>query len=511
LGGCAQPNYKKEADEQVYSVIDQKWQKKFGEKVNYRISDVEPSPNDIQVELAVPPSGVLTLPEAVAVATGHNREYQAQREALYVVALDLNLIRHDFETQFFGGFSGGYGADRNDDAYGAEAILGFNQLLAHGTRISAQVGAAWVDVLSGNLQSGLATVLTATVTQPLLRGSDPRVVQENLTQAERDTLYQIRLFNRFRKSFVVSVITQYYQVLQMLDAVKNAEDNCRVLSEVYDRVEKLTAAGRLPKFELNRAAQDRLRALDALAQAQREYKQALDEFKITLSLPTTAEFQLDATELEALKAKEMVYPDFPEAEVVEAALYRRLDVANSFDAILDAQRKVYVAADGLGADLNLVSFINTISHRRGDRRTLGFLREEYALDVELGLPLDRAVEQNIYRKALITLNQRLREYEQAADTVRLEVRQAYRDVQTATERYQVQLARLKVGQKRFDDTFLLLQYGRASSRRALNAQDDLFDAQNAATQALVDYTVATLNFYRDTGVLQVRPDGMWER
>jgi hypothetical protein len=45
----------------------------------------------------------------------------------------------------------------------------------------------------------------------------------------------------------------------------------------------------------------------------------------------------------------------------------------------------------------------------------------------------------------------------------------------------------------------------------LDAQGDLFDAQNTATEALVAYTVATLNFYRDTEVLGVRPDGMWER
>jgi len=66
-----------------------------------------------------------------------------------------------------------------------------------------------------------------------------------------------------------------------------------------------------------------------------------------------------------------------------------------------------------------------------------------------------------------------------------------------------------LARKRFEKSSLLLKYGRASSRRILNAQDDLYDAQNAATAALVNYTVATLNFYRDTGVLQVRPDGMW--
>ena len=69
---------------------------------------------------------------------------------------------------------------------------------------------------------------------------------------------------------------------------------------------------------------------------------------------------------------------------------------------------------------------------------------------------------------------------------------------------------LQLAQKRFENTFLLLQYARANTRDVLDAQDDLFDAQNAATQALVDHTIATLSFYRDTGVLQLRPDGMWE-
>jgi len=55
------------------------------------------------------------------------------------------------------------------------------------------------------------------------------------------------------------------------------------------------------------------------------------------------------------------------------------------------------------------------------------------------------------------------------------------------------------------------QYGRVSSHRVLDAQKDMFDAQNAATEALVNYMVATLNLYRDTEVLQVRPDGMWEK
>lgn len=512
LSGCARHDYKAEADEKVYKIIDQKWRKEFGSQVNFKISDTEPSPNDIQIVKAIPASGVLTLPQAVAIATAYNREYQLEKELLYTTALDLRLARHEFEPWVFGGASGGYNADRNDEAFGVETNFGFNQLLAAGTRIGINIAAAWVDVFTGNLSGGLASVLSANLTQPLLRGSDRIVVLENLTQAERDTLYQVRSFNRFRKTFVVSVISQYYWVLQKSDAVKNAQEHYNTMQWLYKRVEKLANAGRVPRFfELHRVHQDKLNAEDAYIQAQKEYKQALDEFKITLSLPTTAEFELDDGELEALRAAEMTYPDFSEAEVIEAALGQRLDLANSVDAIVDAERKVLVAADSLGADANLVAAANAISARRANRRTLGPLRKEYDFGLELNLPLDRVAEQNVYRKALITYNQRQREYEEAGDRVALEVRKAYRDLTEAAERYRVRSESLALARKRFKATSLSLQYGRASSRRVLNAQDNLFDAQNAATEALVNYTVATLNFYRDTGVLQVRPDGMWEK
>jgi outer membrane protein TolC len=510
LTGCMERNYKKEADAKVYKIIDQKWKEDYGSKANYKISDTPAAPDDIQVERAVPSSGVLSLSQAVALATAHNREYQTRKEELYIRALDLSLTRHEFDRIYFWTGSGGYSGDHNDEVIGREASFGFNHLLASGARISTRLTTAWVDVLSGNLESGLATLLNVSIIQPLLRGGDRKVVLENLTQAERDTLYEVRSFNRFRKEFVVSVVSQYYGVLELLDQVENARKNYNSLIRIQRRIEKLAGSGRVPLFELDRVNQERLSAFDLYIQAQKRYEQALDEFKITVNLPTTAEFRLDENELGSLRAREMSIPDFSEAEVIEAALLRRLDMANSADAVIDAQRKVYVAADALRGELNLVGGANALSERKADRTRLQPLREEYNLGFELDMNLDRVPEQHVYRKALITFNRSQREYDLAADTVRLQVRQAYRDLKEAAERHQVQLESLELAEKRFNKTYLLLQYGRANSRRVLNAQEDLFEAQNTATQTLVDYTIATVNFYRDTGILHVRPDGMWE-
>ena len=80
--GCRSLEHSKaKADEEVYHIIDSKWQDSFDSKVNYRINDVPASANDVQIENTVSPSNVISLAEAVAMATAHNRAYQTQKEA----------------------------------------------------------------------------------------------------------------------------------------------------------------------------------------------------------------------------------------------------------------------------------------------------------------------------------------------------------------------------------------------------------------------------------------------
>jgi len=340
LAGCGSKHYKQDADERAYAAIDAKWEDRFGSRANYRISDVAPSAGDIQIEKVIPASGVLTLPRAVALATAHNREYQTQKELLYTSALELRLVRHDFETYLFGGGRAFYSGDGTDEAIALEANVGFNRLLATGTQIAAQVATAWTEVLLGTGDSGLSSLFMASVTQPLLRGSDPAIVLERLTQAERDLLYQIRAFNRFRKTFAVRVISEYYEALELRDLAQNAADHYRAVAALHSQVVTLSSAGRLPLLEADRLRQRMLQMRDRMILAQKEYERFLDQFKITLGLPTTVEFEIDAGVLEALAESGIPDSDIAVAKAVEAALCRRLDMTKHADAVRDAQRAV---------------------------------------------------------------------------------------------------------------------------------------------------------------------------
>ena len=112
---------------------------------------------------------------------------------------------------------------------------------------------------------------------------------------------------------------------------------------------------------------------------------------------------------------------------------------------------------------------------------------------------------------LAGIDSRLLGDEESVDQIKLSVRQAYRDLSETAESYRIQKVGLELALKRLDREKLLLEYGQGTVRLLLESEDAIVSAQNSVTTALVNHMVTKLNFFRDIGVLQVKPDGMWEQ
>ena len=507
-----------QTDAAVYKIIDDAWDERYGSQANYTIDSADPNHTVRDIELGV--LDQLTLSTAVTLATTQNRDYKTEKENLYLTALEQTDIRHLYEPMPFAGGEGGYYKDGPVEGAGAYAGAGFEQLLATGARISTDISLGWVDILSGDIRSGFSTIATAAITQPLLRGAGRKIALENLTQAEQNTLYQIRSFNRFRKEFVTEIMTDYYRLLQLNDERINAWDYYFALAEMQKKLKKRTVAGKLPRYELEQADQDRLNAMSDYVRAQKDYDDALDAFKLRLAIIPSTSIQLDMNELIALRESVGADIALSPQQAVEIALDQRLDLANVNDGILDAERKVDVAADAIRAELNLIGIANpqnpsgrasVPSRSLSNGTDLELTRDRYAAALQLDLPIDRLFEKNEYRRSLITLMQQQRQYLQASDTVVLEVQTSHRRMNEARQRYQIEQKSTQLAEKRTANTLLLLQYGRANTRDTLDAREDYLDAKNAETEALVDYAIATLEFFRDTEIMKIKPDGMWEK
>jgi len=447
---------------------------------------------------------VITLEEAFLIAAENSREFQSQREDVYLAALDLTLARHGFSNRFTAILSGGVTqSDSDSRSANSSGEGGVARKLARGGNLALSLGLTATKIVSGSLDSSVISALDAELVQPLLRNAGREVALEGLVQAERDVIYQVQAFARFRQAFAVTIIGEYYDVLELQAVVRNEFSNYQSLVKSRRRAEAMEDAGRLPKIQLGQTQQNELRARNRWILAQQQYQSALDRYRVRLGLPTDAVLDLDWREFEELQAAGPGEEPLRTRPAVQVGLERRLDHLVAKGRVSDSERKVEVAKNGLKADLDLTFTAGVESRRPNKAADLRFRNGRYTAGLSLGLPIDRVQERNTLRESEINLERSRRALEASEDQVKLEVRGALRKLSRTRESYGIQQLAVELAQRRVDGANLLFEAGRAETRDLLEAQDALVEAQNSLTRALVDHTVARLEFLRDTGQLEV--------
>jgi hypothetical protein len=180
---------------------------------------------------------LINLEQAVELGMFNSREYQDRREDLYLAALPVTAERFSFAAQFFAteqavylyagreaaaggvgtGIAGGTGLGVGGGILGAttpstnqwalSSNVGFTKLFPTGAVLLYRLANQTVFNLSSSAQQSLSSIsnMSLDIVQPLLRGGGRAVTLEPLTLAERNLLYEIRSFARFRKEFFVSI------------------------------------------------------------------------------------------------------------------------------------------------------------------------------------------------------------------------------------------------------------------------------------------------------------------
>jgi len=477
----------------------------------------------------------ITLMQALQIAARNNREYQQAKESVFVTALDLDLESQDFRNTYAGLLSGALSHDEG----GARPVGGgvaageasWSRRFRSGAALTGRLGVDLAKLLTRGYGSSLGMFADASISVPLLRGAGKHIVTERLTQAQRDVIYALYSLQRHKRSLAVQVATDYLGVLQQADQIDNAVENQKRVARAAQRSARLGQAGRLPKTQVNQARQDELRARDRVLTARNTHQRSLDAFKLTLGLPTDARIALDRRELSKLidQAKAALAAgaaagekapvkrgkmELPVEEAVKLALDNRLDLRTAQGRVLDAQRGVVVATDGLKADLTL-----TAGMAMGAGRGLGdagadnaHLRPEkgvYSGAVTSDLPWKRTAERNAYRTSYIALEQAARDVQELEDRIKLSIRNALRTLARTRQSFAIQSSAVELASTRVKSTELFLEAGRAAIRDVLESQEALVQTQDALTEALVDYRIAELELQRDMGVLEVDEKGLW--
>jgi len=488
----------------------------------------------------------ISLVDALQIAARSSPDYQTSKEQVFQSALALDLRRNDFRTILTTRADGSLTRDveARETSLAAGGTVGVARTLKNGLDISTALAIDLVKLLPGTF--GRTLSVDPSVSIPLLRGAGRHIVTEPLTQAEREVVYQMWDFERFKRTFAVDIAQRYYGVLRQMDSLKNSENNYRSAIQSARWSRRQADAGRIPEIQVDQAVQRELSSRNGWISSQEGLKNSLDSFKASIGLPPDALIELDPNDLAQLRERaeeyvkamreaskagttEIVPPadapvtliapskeeagqyEIDESVAVRLALENRLDLHIANGEVYDAQRRVVVAADALKATLNVGAGARLVANDNDG--TLGFETHEYSGLLTLDLPIDeksRVSERNTYRNSLISLERATRNVQDLEDQIKLSIRGELRTLLESRESLKIQAQSVVVAEKRVNSAQLFLEAGRAEIRDLLEAQDALLSARNQLTSAVVNYRVAELQLQRDLDLLTITKEGLWQ-
>ena len=539
LGGCLSPEKaERDADETAVALASSFWRERMGGTNDFDIARpadalalkvaleavrrgdtnavfprVESAP-----ALSLDSNGVvrLSLNDALAVGARNNRRYQTLKESVYSKALALDDQLYAFDSTFTGFILGALAGNPEATKASAEAGAGVSRKFEQGATIAGNMAIDVAKMIREDWHS-LGWTGDLTVNVPLLRGSGRDIVREPLTQAERDLAYAILAFARYRETYALSLAKAYFGVLRNAQTHRNSGDNEKRLEQNWKRAEMMFRAGRMDRIQTDQAKTDLLNARRDVITSLQSYEDALDSFKMLLGFSPETPFALDDEELRRLeKAMEReaasstdALAEYPSEEAsLFLALQYRYDHAVVEGEMIDAERKVKVAADALRADLSVEGGVDYAAKRRQHAASIDDATDTKAR-IRFSLPWDRRRERNAYRRALITRDQAVRVFEEDADAIKNEVRAARRALAAARVLYSNKVEAYKTACMRVEANDLFMQSGRSSMRDILEAESALLSARNALCSAVIEWWTGDLSLRTAMGSLTMGENGRW--
>jgi hypothetical protein len=213
-------------------------------------------------------------------------------------------------------------------------------------------------------------------------------------------------------------------------------------------------------------------------------------------------------------------------ESVQMALENRLDLKNVQAEVMDARRRVEVAANALKSvlDLEFAADFRTPSLAAFETDPFDFTGDlsDFNVGLSFDTPIDQIQERNIYRTALIAYQQARREYMLFEDLVKQDVRSEWRQLEVLRRNLETARQALRISVALFDSAveqaFAPPRVGQQPStgtgglqgQNIQQALSSILNAQDNIIGIWVSYEQSRLNIYRDMGIMDVGPDNVWE-
>ena len=284
----------------------------------------------------------INLEQALQLALINSREFQTQRETLYLAALPVTTEQFNFLPQFMATqdairqWSGEGSINGPSNQWELNSGVGVSQNFLTGASLLLKLANQTVVDVSSSKGVTLSTPnVVFDISQPLLRGGGMAVALEPLTQSERDLLYEVRRFARYNKEFFVqiaggpgvgapglaatlvqstflsssdsgvvrapaTVVGYMPTVLRKLNIellYRNVDD----LDELLKFYREFAKGGGLSPLQVDQVEQQLLDARTQVLAQEIIYLDSIEQFKLQLGLPTDLPLELNAEVLQDLR------------------------------------------------------------------------------------------------------------------------------------------------------------------------------------------------------------------
>jgi outer membrane protein TolC len=254
----------------------------------------------------------LALEDIVDLALINSRDYQTAKETLYDVALTLSLERYDFFLKF----ATAEGSNHTDVEYTHNREAGVTEdTLKIPTKITGdKVLATGGDllarfandvVLTFNGPSGFAADIGSDLFLDISQSVFQRDIRfEELTQAERDVVYGVRNFARFRRAFFLARADEYYKLLLAYREIEIRSQDYFSNLRAFNQGEAELRAGKQSRIEVDQFEQTALSSRSTLIGRCNTLEENLDSLKLSMGLPPELPLNLDLSELDHLTLRD---------------------------------------------------------------------------------------------------------------------------------------------------------------------------------------------------------------
>ncbi len=272
---------------------------------------------------------VIDLERAVDLAFIHSTNYQAQKEELYLSALDVSLERFGFDGQLTTGFSsffrtqgrlapGGSSSTLTNSVGSNGGGLNWRKLGVTGTNFAVGLANTVLWNFAGARTQTATSLIDFSIIQPLLRGAGRQRILESLTQSERTLLANVRQMDRFRRGFYMQVAVGrspgagpsrggnflgrpqgasgpggFIGLLQTLQQIRNQQFAVRQFQNVRIQFNELFASDQIDNLQLVQVESQLYDSQQNLLSLRRRYQDSLDTFKETLGIPPHIRVAID--------------------------------------------------------------------------------------------------------------------------------------------------------------------------------------------------------------------------